>query len=153
MRLTQRLLLGALLVVGFLAALIVTVVDRQFTARLSEDATTFLAREARLVGDLWDREPGDPDALADRTGSALGRRVTLVDPTGRVVAVAEAACWGEIATARRGVGGFGYDPLFIVPEYHRTFGELSGAVKAVVSHRARALRAMIPQIVARFSPG
>jgi XTP/dITP diphosphohydrolase len=77
----------------------------------------------------------------------------LSDPTGRVVAVAEAACWGEIATARRGVGGFGYDPLFIVPEYHRTFGELSGAVKAVVSHRARALRAMIPQIVARFSPG
>ena len=89
MRLTQRLLLGALLVVGFLAALIVTVVDRQFTARLSEDATTFLAREARLVGDLWDREPGDPDALADRTGSALGRRVTLVDPTGRVVGDSE----------------------------------------------------------------
>jgi XTP/dITP diphosphohydrolase len=66
------------------------------------------------------------------------------------VAVAEGVCWGEIATARRGGGGFGYDPLFIVPEYHRTFGELSGAVKAVVSHRARALRAMIPQIVAQL---
>jgi XTP/dITP diphosphohydrolase len=76
----------------------------------------------------------------------------LSDPTGRVVAVAAGACWGEIATARRGAGGFGYDPLFIVPEYHRTFGELSGAVKAVVSHRARALRAMIPQIVQRLTP-
>jgi XTP/dITP diphosphohydrolase len=74
----------------------------------------------------------------------------LSDPTGRIVAVAEGVCWGEIATARRGGGGFGYDPLFIVPEYHRTFGELSGAVKAVVSHRARALRAMIPQIVAQL---
>lgn len=89
MRLTQRLLLGALLVVGFLAALIVTVVDRQFTARLSEDATTFLAREARLVGELWEREPEDPDALADRTGAALGRRVTLVDSEGQVVGDSE----------------------------------------------------------------
>ncbi|MFM8567057.1 MAG: sensor histidine kinase [Gemmatimonadota bacterium] len=89
MRLTQRLLLGALLVVGFLAALIVTVVDRQFTARVSEDATTFLAREARLVGELWEREPEDPDALADRTGAALGRRVTLVDSEGRVVGDSE----------------------------------------------------------------
>lgn len=76
----------------------------------------------------------------------------LADPTGRIVAVAEGACRGQIATARRGAGGFGYDPLFIVPEYHRTFGELSGAVKAVVSHRARALRAMIPRIVQRLTP-
>lgn len=77
----------------------------------------------------------------------------LADPTGRIVAVADGVCWGEIATARRGGGGFGYDPLFIVPEYHRTFGELSGAVKAVVSHRARAMRAMLPQIVRWLRPG
>ena len=56
MRLTQRLLLGALVVVGFLAVFIVTVVDRQLDARLSEDATGFLSREARLVGDLWRRD-------------------------------------------------------------------------------------------------
>ena len=36
--------------------------------------------------------------------------------------------------------------LFIVPEYHRTFGELSPAVKALISHRARAMRAIIPAI-------
>ena len=89
MRLTQRLLLGALLVVGFLAALIVVVVDRQFTARLGDDATTFLARESRLVGQLWEREPEAPDALADRTGEALGRRVTLVGPDGVVLGDSE----------------------------------------------------------------
>ncbi|MCS5617120.1 MAG: non-canonical purine NTP pyrophosphatase, partial [Pirellulales bacterium] len=50
-----------------------------------------------------------------------------------------------------GAGGFGYDPLFIVPEYHRTFGELPAAVKAVISHRARALRAMLPAIVRLLS--
>jgi XTP/dITP diphosphohydrolase len=71
----------------------------------------------------------------------------LADPSGRVVAVAEGTCWGRIAEAGSGAGGFGYDPLFIVPEYHRTFGELAPAVKAVISHRGRALRAIIPALV------
>ncbi|MFM9012417.1 MAG: HAMP domain-containing protein, partial [Gemmatimonadota bacterium] len=89
MRLTQRLLLGALLIVGFLVALILTVVDRQISARLRDDATTFLAREAQLVGDLWVREPSHPDSLADRTGRALGRRVTLVREDGVVIGDSE----------------------------------------------------------------
>ncbi|MBX3132496.1 MAG: HAMP domain-containing protein [Gemmatimonadaceae bacterium] len=89
MRLTQRLLLGALIVVGFLAALIITIVDRQLTARLEEDATTFLEREARLAGVLWLRDAGAPDSIADATGSALGRRVTLVDTAGVVVGDSE----------------------------------------------------------------
>lgn len=89
MRLTQRLLLGALLIVGFLAAMIIVVVDRQIGARLSDDARTFLSREARLVGDLWVREPADPDALANRTGEALDRRVTLVASDGTVVGDSE----------------------------------------------------------------
>jgi len=88
-RLTQRLLLGALLIVGFLAAMIIVVVDRQIGARLSDDARTFLSREARLVGDLWVREPADPDALANRTGEALDRRVTLVASDGTVVGDSE----------------------------------------------------------------
>jgi XTP/dITP diphosphohydrolase len=71
----------------------------------------------------------------------------LADPSGRVVAVAEGTCWGRIAEAGSGAGGFGYDPLFIVPEYHRTFGELAPAVKAVISHRGRALRAISPALV------
>jgi len=74
----------------------------------------------------------------------------LADPTGRIVATAAGTCGGLIATAPQGAGGFGYDPLFIVPEYHRTFGELPAAVKAVISHRARAMRAIIPAIVARL---
>jgi XTP/dITP diphosphohydrolase len=74
----------------------------------------------------------------------------LADPTGAIVAVSQGECRGLIAEARQGAGGFGYDPLFIVPEYHRTFGELAPAVKAVISHRARAMRAIIPAIVARL---
>ena len=48
----------------------------------------------------------------------------------------------------RGSGGFGYDPLFEVIEYHRSFGELSPLVKAVLSHRARAARRLLPQLAA-----
>jgi XTP/dITP diphosphohydrolase len=52
-----------------------------------------------------------------------------------------------IAEAAQGTGGFGYDPLFLVPEYHRTFGEIPATVKALISHRARALRGLLPAIV------
>jgi XTP/dITP diphosphohydrolase len=71
----------------------------------------------------------------------------LADPHGRVVAVAAGACHGVIAEHGRGREGFGYDPLFVVSEHWRTFGELAPAVKAVISHRARALRAILPAIV------
>lgn len=76
----------------------------------------------------------------------------LADPRGEIAAVSQGLCRGLIATAAHGGGGFGYDPLFIVPEYHRTFGELSPAVKAVVSHRARAMRAIIPVLVRLLRP-
>lgn len=70
----------------------------------------------------------------------------LAGPDGGIVAVSHGVCSGLIATAGHGGGGFGYDPLFIVPEYHRTFGQLSPTVKAVISHRARAMRAIIPAV-------
>ncbi|MFM8708059.1 MAG: non-canonical purine NTP pyrophosphatase, partial [Planctomycetia bacterium] len=76
----------------------------------------------------------------------------LSDPAGTIVAVSSGVCGGVIAERAQGSGGFGYDPLFIVPEYHRTFGELSPDVKAVISHRARAMRAMTPAIVRCLRP-
>ena len=67
--------------------------------------------------------------------------VALADPAGQIVWQTEALCRGRITCAPRGRAGFGYDPLFEIPEYHRTFGELGERVKSVISHRARALRA------------
>lgn len=89
MRLTQRLLLGAFIIVGFLAVLIVTIVDRQLAARLRDDAAEFLEREARLVGVLWRSHAANPDSVSDAIGDALGRRVTLVNPEGVVVGDSE----------------------------------------------------------------
>ena len=58
----------------------------------------------------------------------------------------EGRCHGVIIRERRGTGGFGYDPLFLIPEYHRTFGELSARVKHALSHRARALAKLRPEL-------
>jgi XTP/dITP diphosphohydrolase len=111
---------------------------------------------------------GEPRAATDARNNALllerlaGRRAAeraayyachaaLAAPDGQVVAVASGTCGGLIGETPAGVGGFGYDPLFIVPEYHRTFGELAPAVKGLISHRGRALRALLPALVAALS--
>jgi XTP/dITP diphosphohydrolase len=56
--------------------------------------------------------------------------------------VAEARWHGEVLPAPRGGGGFGYDPLFFVPELGRTAAELPAAEKNRISHRGRALRTL-----------
>lgn len=70
----------------------------------------------------------------------------LADPTGQVIAAVEGRCHGLILTQARGDGGFGYDPLFLVPRYGRTFGELPPEVKQNMSHRAQAFRQLRPII-------
>ena len=72
--------------------------------------------------------------------------IALSDPSGQVVCEAQGRCWGRILTEYRGSGGFGYDPLFEIPEYHRTFAELGLVVKSALSHRARALRSFVSQL-------
>jgi XTP/dITP diphosphohydrolase len=68
----------------------------------------------------------------------------LADPNWEVQALTEGRCHGALVKELRGSGGFGYDPLFLIPEYHKTFGELSPVVKQALSHRARALAQMRP---------
>jgi XTP/dITP diphosphohydrolase len=73
--------------------------------------------------------------------------VALSDPEGTIQAETEAACRGRILFQPSGNGGFGYDPLFEIVEYHRSFGELDSLVKSCLSHRARATRLMIPRLM------
>jgi XTP/dITP diphosphohydrolase len=62
---------------------------------------------------------------------------------GEVLATAEGTVEGQILTAYRGEGGFGYDPLFLLPEYGQTMAEVDPAVRLNVSHRGRALRNLL----------
>jgi XTP/dITP diphosphohydrolase len=126
------------------------------------------ARYASLGGDRHaftdanvDPSTGSPDGANNRRlldelrGVAMERRgamyvchVAVADPRGEIRAESHDICRGLIRIEQSGSGGFGYDPLFEVVEYHRTFGELGPAVKRAISHRARALRAILPQLVA-----
>lgn len=65
--------------------------------------------------------------------------IAIVSPAGQVEVVI-GTCEGEIAFEPRGDAGFGYDPLFIIPEYGKTYSELGQEKKNQISHRARALR-------------
>ena len=59
-------------------------------------------------------------------------------PNGKEL-TAEGKCNGTIAFAPMGEGGFGYDPIFFVPEYRKTFGQLTAEEKSKISHRGKAL--------------
>ncbi|KXG76510.1 XTP/dITP diphosphatase [Thermotalea metallivorans] len=64
--------------------------------------------------------------------------ISVAFPDGREFSV-RGECEGIIGFEEKGNHGFGYDPLFIVPEYNKTFGELGANIKNRISHRARAL--------------
>ena len=76
----------------------------------------------------------------------------LANPDGTVVATSHGECHGVITPAPSGTEGFGYDPLFVVPEYHLSFGLLPGAVKDLISHRARAIRAIAGDLLRHLRP-
>ena len=106
---------------------------------------------ARYAGKQGDDEANNNRLLAelaplpdDRRAAYYVCTAALADPKSEVQAVVEGRCHGVITCERRGSGGFGYDPLFLIPEYHRTFGELSPRVKHALSHRARALGQLRP---------
>jgi XTP/dITP diphosphohydrolase len=62
----------------------------------------------------------------------------------------EGECRGEIALEASGQGGFGYDPLFYMPEHGATMAALPAALKNTISHRARALQAAMPYLLELF---
>jgi XTP/dITP diphosphohydrolase len=73
----------------------------------------------------------------------------IVDPESGGEVVFRGRCDGVILEAARGEGGFGYDPLFYLPDEGMTFGELDPQRKNRISHRARAFRAAAPALVSR----
>lgn len=75
--------------------------------------------------------------------------VAIATPEGQV-RYAEGVCPGLIISEERGLSGFGYDPIFYIPEYGQTMAELGMAIKNQISHRGRALRAAIPIIRQAF---
>jgi XTP/dITP diphosphohydrolase len=108
---------------------------------------------ARFAGKQGDDEANNNKLLSELEGVPDEKRgayyvctAALADPRGKIHALVEGRCHGVILRERHGAGGFGYDPLFLIPEYHKTFGELSAVVKDALSHRARALERLRPAL-------
>ena len=108
-----------------------------FSARYAGKHGDDAANNARLLAEL-------APLPADHREAYYVCTAALSDPDGKVHAEVSGRCHGVILSKAQGNGGFGYDPLFLIPEYHRTFGELSPRVKHALSHRARALTQLRP---------
>jgi XTP/dITP diphosphohydrolase len=71
---------------------------------------------------------------------------------GKILATGDGTVEGEILTAPRGANGFGYDPLFYLPEQNKTMAELDIQTKLTFSHRGRAFAALLAALLPQLQP-
>ena len=105
-----------------------------YSARYLGEDTSYRVKNANLI----ERLAGVPEKK--RTARFVCA-IAAVLPDGREL-VTKAAVEGRIGYEEKGEGGFGYDPIFYVPEFGRTTAELSEEEKNQISHRGKALRLM-----------
>jgi XTP/dITP diphosphohydrolase len=117
-----------------------------YSARYAGPAATDEQNNARLLDELG-------ETPIERRTAHYVCQLALADPAGAIRVECGGICRGRIRFQPSGSAGFGYDPLFEVVEYHRTFGELGEAVKAVLSHRARAVASLLPLVAAMLVDG
>jgi XTP/dITP diphosphohydrolase len=92
------------------------------------------------------------ERLLNELGNELNREaqfvcvIAIARPDGTIALQAEGICPGRILHSPRGSGGFGYDPIFYVPDQRLTFAEMSSEQKRLVSHRGKAFQALLPQL-------
>ena len=73
--------------------------------------------------------------------------MVLADGEGEVLSVKEGICEGAIDYTMRGTGGFGYDPIFLLPDRNLTMAQIDKAAKNTISHRGQAVRAILSDIL------
>jgi XTP/dITP diphosphohydrolase len=123
-----------------------------------------IADDSGLAIDALDGAPGiysaryaaTPDACIDRVLAELEQEtnrdaqfvcaIAIAQPDGAIALQAEGVCQGEITRDRQGSGGFGYDPIFYVPQHSMTFAQMPADVKHWVSHRGQAFKQILPPL-------
>ena len=114
-----------------------------FSARYSGSQQSGPARDRANYQKLLEELEGVPD---DQRTARFVCAIAMPGPEG-VVITSRGTCEGRIIRAPRGEGGFGYDPVFITDGYDRTMAELSMDEKNRISHRGRALRALVLKLL------
>ncbi|MBE9221124.1 RdgB/HAM1 family non-canonical purine NTP pyrophosphatase [Cyanobacterium stanieri LEGE 03274] len=128
-----------------------------------------IADDSGLMIDALNGAPGlfsaryasSPDACIDRVLKELEGEtnrqaqfvcaVAIASGDGKIRLQNEGICRGEILTQRQGQGGFGYDPIFYIPEIGQTFAEIAPKTKDKISHRGIALEGLLPLLKNLFS--
>lgn len=124
------------------------------SARFAADAGLIDSPDANDNTDVWNNmvllQRMSTVPAAERTARYRCVLVTALD--GQVMHTAEGSVEGVILDAPRGTGGFGYDPLFYVPSLDCTMAEIDLETKLSISHRGRAIEALLPMIDASVNP-
>jgi len=118
------------------------------SARYAGTGSTRPQRDQANNGLLLERLAGVP---AERRTARFVCAMCLAAPDGRVVAETRGTVEGRIGTTPRGTNGFGYDPLFEIPDRGCTSAELPPEVKNTLSHRGKATRAIMRWIDANLA--
>lgn len=105
-----------------------------YSARYGKDDSDRISRLLTELGDTTNRQAQFVCAVA------------ISDPTGEIALQELGVCQGEILYHPRGTGGFGYDPVFYVPDYQNTFAQMPKELKHKVSHRGQAFEALLPKL-------
>lgn len=113
-----------------------------FSARYAGEGATYEENNSKLLKAL----EGVP---TPRRTATFRCAVALARPEGLIFAV-EGSCKGLIAQEPRGRHGFGYDPVFYLPEYRKTFAELGPEIKNRLSHRTQALKRFKEKLLELF---
>ena len=111
-----------------------------YSARYAE---TPLLRIERVLQELEKLE--DLEETANRA-AFFTCAVAVARPDGSIALQAEGVCRGEILRSLQGTEGFGYDPIFYVPDQKMTFAEMPPALKHQISHRGLAFQMILPPL-------
>ena len=117
-----------------------------FSARYAGEPADDAANNRKLLEAM--AEIADP-----KRSAAFRCHLALADPSGTIRVETKGMCRGWITRELRGSNGFGYDALFLILEYHQTFGELGSIVKRHLSHRARAFEQLRPKLTQLIASG
>ncbi len=120
------------------------------SARYAASDAARIARLLRELGEV-DRQRGERGLPADRRAEFVAA-LAVADPTGAIRLEVEGHCDGLILEAPQGSGGFGYDPVFLVPETGLSYAEMDKELKGRLGHRGRAFAQLEPELQNLLTP-